>query len=141
MTTFKLATGHITSKHIHRIGARTDQRSWYKNGKMDSKRLHICATLTITTVYQTWKSISSKQPLLCSKVYDSRTVRRECYDGGGGGDDDICLAVRHTAFNGFILHPKNLWLWMAKDYFCVCQCTELWEEQATNWRSYKIMTV
>jgi hypothetical protein len=79
---------------------------------MDSKCLHMCATLTLTTVYQTWKSISSKQPLLCSKVYNSRIVRREHYDGDGGYDDDdddnVCLAVRHIAFNGFILHPKNL---------------------------------
>jgi len=80
---------------------------------MDSKHLHVCTTLTLTTVYQTWKSISSKQPLLCSKVYDGRIVRREHYDVDGGGcggdgDDDVCPAVRHIAFNGFILHPKNL---------------------------------
>jgi len=76
----------------------------------------MCTTLTLTTVYQTWKSISNKQPLLNSKVYDGRTVRREHHDGGGGGDgdddddddDDVCPAVRHIPFNGFILHPKNL---------------------------------
>jgi hypothetical protein len=69
----------------------------------------MCTTLTITTVYQTWKSISNKQPLLNSKVYDGRTVRREHYDGGGGGDgDDVCPAVTHIPFNGFMLHPKNL---------------------------------
>jgi hypothetical protein len=70
----------------------------------------MCATLTLTTVFQTWKSISSKQPLLCSKVYDSRIVRGEHYDDDDDDDDDddVCPAVRHIAFNGFILHPKNL---------------------------------
>ena len=80
---------------------------------MDSKHRHMCATFKLTTVYQTWKSISSKQPLLDSKVYDGRTVRSEHYDGGSGDgdddyDDDVCPAVRHIPFNGFILHPKNL---------------------------------
>jgi hypothetical protein len=81
---------------------------------MDSKHLHVCTTLTLTAVYLTWKSTSSKQPLLGSKVYDGRTVRTEHYGGGGGGgggggdDDDVCPAVRHIPFIGFILHPKNL---------------------------------
>jgi hypothetical protein len=68
----------------------------------------MCATLTLTTVYQTWTSISSKQPLLGSKVYDGRTVRREHYDAGGGDGDNVYPAVRHILFNGFILHPKKL---------------------------------
>jgi len=71
---------------------------------MDSKHLHMCATLTLTTVYQTWTSISCKQPLVSSNVYDGRNVRREHYDGGGGGggggdSDDVCPAVRQISFN------------------------------------------